>query len=486
MEKKQQTRKQRNRLSSLILLIAFTAIMLIVSTYAWFSTQKDVTIQGLQGTVQVAEGLEISLNAKQWSQIIDLSNANLTQPDESKPYSTYEGNVNHVLAENVNMTPVSTTGTEMTKVTVDGGAGKAYNTLTFYNGEATSIELNDIVACDENEKTVTAPNYAGYYAFDVFLRNTTRSGDFDAIQITKDSICEILNKGGQDDVTAQEATGLQNSIRVAVALYGDKNGGWSEYTDADTKIINDSLGKDISAVAIWEPNANYHVDYTTGYFNSGAIVVKTPQGFKSTTERTNAKVQEKFVPNVLGDAHKSTQAADLKLVNDIRLTTYGINANALKTYTDTNQEPNKVYGNNIENVYDYTTNSGKNKPISQSEKVAVVTEQKTLQTTVAVSGSDVTSYEIEQTEYKSRQLVDALENYATTLDGSEYFTIPANKVVRARIFVWLEGQDIDCISYASHGGGVQLDIGFEKQGTTGDSYETIKNNVESQDVTTNV
>ena len=64
-------KNSRRRLNSLILLVAFTAIMLIVSTYAWFSTQKNVSLSGLEGTVKVAEGLQISLDAKTWKNGID-------------------------------------------------------------------------------------------------------------------------------------------------------------------------------------------------------------------------------------------------------------------------------------------------------------------------------------------------------------------------------------------------------------------------------
>ena len=72
MEQNKQKNSKR-RLNSLILLVAFTAIMLIVSTYAWFSTQKTVSISNLTGTVKVAEGLEISLDANAWSQEISVN-----------------------------------------------------------------------------------------------------------------------------------------------------------------------------------------------------------------------------------------------------------------------------------------------------------------------------------------------------------------------------------------------------------------------------
>ena len=70
MEKR--TKESKKRLNSLILLIAFTAILLIASTYAWFTTQKNVSINNLRGVVEVAEGLEISLNGKTWGTKIDL------------------------------------------------------------------------------------------------------------------------------------------------------------------------------------------------------------------------------------------------------------------------------------------------------------------------------------------------------------------------------------------------------------------------------
>ena len=38
-----------------------------------------------------------------------------------------------------------------------------------------------------------------------------------------------------------------------------------------------------------------------------------------------------------------------------------------------------------------------------------------------------------------------------------------------RIYVWLEGQDVDCINYASHGGGITLNLGLVK-GSDVDSH----------------
>lgn len=51
-------------LKKLVMLVAFMAIMLVTSTYAWFAKEKNVTIGNLKGIVNVVEGLEISLDAK--------------------------------------------------------------------------------------------------------------------------------------------------------------------------------------------------------------------------------------------------------------------------------------------------------------------------------------------------------------------------------------------------------------------------------------
>lgn len=47
-------------------------------------------------------------------------------------------------------------------------------------------------------------------------------------------------------------------------------------------------------------------------------------------------------------------------------------------------------------------------------------------------------------------------------NGTTTFGIAPNKISRIRVYLWLEGQDVDCINYASHGGGVKVNIGLVK------------------------
>ena len=82
-------RNSRKRLNALILLVAFTAILLIVATYAWFSTQRNVTLSGLEGRVNVAEGLQISLDALNWANEIDLSNGTINATSKINHGTTF-------------------------------------------------------------------------------------------------------------------------------------------------------------------------------------------------------------------------------------------------------------------------------------------------------------------------------------------------------------------------------------------------------------
>ena len=137
-------RNSRKKLNALILLVAFTAVMLIVSTYAWFSTQRNVVLSGLKGAVNVAEGLQISLDAKHWVNSIKFDDFIQTDPtswtvkntvttaylDDGKTFQApAEGVTNVVPTEYL---PVSTTAT------TNEGIGKTG--LQMYWGEYTDSE----------------------------------------------------------------------------------------------------------------------------------------------------------------------------------------------------------------------------------------------------------------------------------------------------------------------------------------------------------
>ena len=57
---------------------------------------------------------------------------------------------------------------------------------------------------------------------------------------------------------------------------------------------------------------------------------------------------------------------------------------------------------------------------------------------------------------------DASIELMSVKDGATPIKIIANQYQKARVYVWIEGQDPDCINYASLGGGLTLNLGLSK------------------------
>ena len=410
MGKKKTKNKRNSELKAIFFIILVAAALFIVSTYAWFTTQRNISITNLSGTVEVADGLEVSLNAKNWSSQIVLGkeegNYNIT--DSSTDYGPYVGHRNLMPSE---MLPVSTLGLVETETMSD---------LLMYRGKVTnSITLNEIVAMDETKTTdINDPQFPGYIAFDIFLKNTSRRDVAEVLQLNYDSSLQITEAD-------KSVTGLQNTARVAFARYGsvDADGTWSGVSDSSVidqaTILKETgavLGEDdtpvyITDVAIWEPNSNDHVQYIVDNNNK---LTWSPED-----EKLYAKEE-------LSD---------------------GSNGFGLTTKMPTYALTSAAVGQQINDIYDW---SGTNSTTLQ--------EQVTLQTT-KTSDSDYS-------------ISEGVQNLISTSDstGATLLTIAPNSIIRLRVYVWLEGQDVDCINYASHGGGITLNIGLVKGSQVGVHY----------------
>ena len=70
-------KKEKKKLSfaTILLILFLTIILLITSTYAWFTANKTVTIDSINIKVASTSGLEISSNGIDWKNI--LSNAEI-------------------------------------------------------------------------------------------------------------------------------------------------------------------------------------------------------------------------------------------------------------------------------------------------------------------------------------------------------------------------------------------------------------------------
>lgn len=436
MEENRQKNSKR-RLNSLILLVAFTAIMLIVSTYAWFSTQKNVTLANLTGTVKVAEGLQISLDAENWSNSIDFS-----QYSDQNDLKQLYGGVDHNLIP-TEMLPVSTTANENLDAT---GTGTGIKELSFYRGtnvnknnlygiQAVSNDLTKLDS-DAEDQITSASNpdtYPGYYAIDFFLENSSAAtSGTDILQLNSDSSVSVKT-GGNNTV------GLQNTPRVAFALYNSDvsdsaNQSVTVGATNQAKILAATTGtkSTIKDVAIWEPNANAHDTYIVTNNNYEVDNDGNPTNLRLATADETAYL---------------SAPATHKFTTTDRIPTFAINSSALTLATETIKNGSTTLGTGYSNLYDWSgtyASKGLEKQItlqtnstsgSVQNLLSVTTPESTVQPTA--SGTPVT------------------------------FNIPKAQVCRVRMYIWLEGQDVDCINYASHGGGIEVDVGLIKDAAVG-------------------
>ena len=387
MKKKNKKNKKKSELSAMFFIILVALVMFIISTYAWFSTQKNVSITNLSGTVEVAEGLEISLDAENWANGLKLG----TEDGElSIIDNAYNGHHNISPTE---MLPVSTLGL----------VGGSQTDLKMLRGKITnSKELSEIQTMIESETDVSKATYPGYFAFDVFLKNSSKTeGSDDVLQLNYDSSLEILEAD-------KSSTGLQNTARVAFAKYN----GTSDVMADQATILKETAGIGVSAatpnitdVAIWEPNSGDHVQYIVD--NNNKITWSEPEKSAYAIKQLN----------------NGTKGFDV----NTKIPTYALKESSI--------------GNTIADIYKWDGTESN------------VQRQNVLQTTKK-SDSDYT-------------IKEGVQNLVSTSDGSSTFGIAANKICRLRIYLWLEGQDVDCINYASHGGGIKVNIGLVKGSVIG-------------------
>lgn len=431
-------RNSRKKLNALILLVAFTAILLIVSTYAWFSTQKNVTLSGLEGKVNVAEGLQISLDALNWANSIDLSkteeyfaqtNADLQlDGTEGKEIMTLE----HPYANRTNiipgeLLPASTTANE------EEGIGLA--DLNFYRGENTEgIKLAVGNTALTNDKT------SGFYAIDFFLQNSS------AATATKNDILQLTGNSVVSLKTSSKATtGLQNTLRVAFAIFDYDTAKATQVTVNETpnqsQILDATTGasRKITNVAIWEPNASGAALKEGGEPDGTGDVISTYAAHVTYIVQNNNRV-------TFSEADRTAFGlASNRFAADSAIPTYALTKKALSTSADTTKEITDIYN------WDTTAATG-----------AGLARQFTLQTP-NTGVSHTTGAGVDKNiNYDDTQ---AAVKLVSAKDGKSEFSIESGKYVRMRMYIWLEGQDVDCINYASLGGNVKIDVGLSKPGT---------------------
>jgi len=249
------SRKSKRRLNSVFMMLLLSAVLLIMSSYAWFTANRVVTINGISAKVTVAEGLQISLDGQNWSNSVTANPAILSAfgtatstdgtnstrinewiwPSELKPVSTDATLTSGSL-------PTFKDGT----VSTDGRSLSSIDVVT--PNYAATPTVTDGVVTAKGEKLIV---------FDAYLRNTSGNTGSDDFQLAIGTGVSIFTQaeGGV------EGTGLENSSRVGVLLYGGQVSTAAQNQYAICSIPLTAEGT-TSRFAIWEPNYTTHISDT--------------------------------------------------------------------------------------------------------------------------------------------------------------------------------------------------------------------------------
>ena len=220
-ELEEEKKTDRRRVKYLLLLLLLTAVMLSTSTYAWFTTNRIVSVNSLNVKVQTEGSLEIYPDGTNWGtqtnyeEIINVHSG------------TYPTSVNQLPAY---IKPVST-----------GGNIDNNGYMEMFLGTVSSNDNGDyaLVASRSIEEEGNGETSNGNFTvFDLFIR-VTKDND---LYLTDES--QLIYNG--------DTTGTENAMRVAFVVEGNVPAGSNLGTIQSLKTTESNN------VYIWEPNYNTH------------------------------------------------------------------------------------------------------------------------------------------------------------------------------------------------------------------------------------
>lgn len=241
-EEKEKLRKERRkrrkyRLLILLLLLLGTGAMLATSTYAWFTSNKTVSVNSIKVNIDAKNGIQISADGTTWKSIVqtsDLTGVHAT---------TYTTSVNQI--PNI-LEPVSTAGIPDT----NGRLPMYYGTII----TSESAQNNGQYILTATKSNEVDGSSGQFIAFDLFFKVNTDT-----------QVYLTTNSGVKTEDTPD--TGIKNASRIAFVNLGNTTAG---ATVADIQALN---AGESAQVYLWEPN--YDVHTAAGVANARDVYNKT-------------------------------------------------------------------------------------------------------------------------------------------------------------------------------------------------------------------
>lgn len=350
VKKKEETTTRKINKKLTIIVILLLGILLIFSTYAWFSTNLNVKIKTFTMAIEKNSDLSISFDGVNFEHSLEITRDTII----NDLYELYPNHTNQWAANG--FIPVSSSGipnNNTPKFDMYETSGVMY---TRQDRERLNGFLRTRIAKENAPR-----EYNSYLAFDLFIKNDTGSPEDDNLYLQDTTIIQAI-----DENISEEMLGLVNSFRIGIVRIGDVP------LNASVNDIQNVSCNNSCEQIIFEPNSKNHTDLSI----------------------------ERALKH------------DIELVDGIKFPTYA-----------SKKAGSKIY-------------------VKES-----------------IPGPSL------NTEYYKLQ---------DTRDENDFdraiFQIP-NGITKVRIYVWIEGQDVDSLETDSEGAEVEIGIDFTKDTAGWDAFD---------------
>ena len=260
------TNKRRQSSKSLIVLIVLTAILMISSSYAWFTSNQTVTVDPIQVQVNATNGLQISHNAFDWSAKVTAAQLKTAVDNGYDSAKNYIPAIMLPSSSPIRENPSAAGRMEMYSGSVDTDE----DTGEYFLSSALLSDESQMVQKDPSDPNSTE----GYYiVFDIFLKLDLPS------KVYLKSTSNVTYAGDR-------SRGLENAARIAFMNLGNVSS--DEPSNAQSLATN-------SGITLWEPNFDVHT--ATGAQNGISVYGVTGLGLTG-QERVPYRAVNKAFSNV--------------------------------------------------------------------------------------------------------------------------------------------------------------------------------------------
>ena len=400
------------KIKKLIAVCTLSSLMFVVATYAWFIGMRTVNVAGFEVEIASTDSLLLSLDGSTWDTTVNINSTNYKSV-------SYENNVNN-WADEKGLKPISTIGEIDTTSSTLKMFEKGSLTATPGGYRLMASRIHNYESDMKNAAGYNTEN-GGYVAFDLFVRNfsgqayyaTNDEKNEEAIYLTTDSAVTVGSTGVAD-------TGIENSVRVGFAQIGRVNG---KTTDVDTitgiKCVPGE-GSEVTGICrtaqIWEPNDTDHVTDAISYYNTSC--------------RLRPNAEDGSLTDITLSSSYNLNGTCAQVNDGTTYSTYAIGRTI--SFTD------KV------DVYDGTTYNGY-----------------TGTSRTVLNDPDVND-DVEAPLYAFPYFTDTDKDKAG-MDRPTFITLAPNSITKIRVYIWIEGQDVDNYDFSSIGKQIKVNFGFTKE-----------------------